>query len=145
MSLIISVRTGDGIVMASDSRVTVTTDRQHDVHFSDTTYKTFCFGNRVGVSTCGDAHIKGRAVASWMQTFENEVFDHNWSILNTVQNLATYFSGLKPSKSITFHVGGYEKIANSTSIPVTYRVVVGNDGSIAKSTQDVGPGARWMA
>lgn len=143
MSLIISVRVDDGIVMASDSRVTVTTNRQHEVHFSDTTYKTFCLGGRIGVSTCGDAHIKGRAVASWMQAFEEEVFDNNWSVLNTMQNIATFFSGLGVDSSITFHVGGYEKVADATMIPVTYHVVVRNDGSITKSMQDSGPGARW--
>ena len=143
MSLIISVRVDDGIVMASDSRVTITTNRQHEVHFSDTTYKTFCLGGCIGVSTCGDAHVQGRAVTSWMQVFEKEVFDHNWSVLKTMQNLATFFAGLRINSSITFHVGGYEKVADATMIPVTYHVIVRNDGSITKSRQDSGPGAMW--
>lgn len=143
MSLIVSVRTDDGIVMASDSRVTVTTNRQHEVHFSDTTYKTFCLGKKIGVSACGDAHIGGRAVASWIQTFEQEIFDSSWSVLAVLQNLATFFAGLKPDKSVVFHIGGYERIADATIIPVTYRVEIFNDGSIVKSSQDVGPGARW--
>ena len=61
MSLIVSIRTGEGVVMASDSRMTTTVMRSAgDVksqfvgaHFSDTTYKTFMLGGRIGVSKKG--------------------------------------------------------------------------------------------
>lgn len=57
MSLIVSIRTGEGVVMASDSRMTTTVMRSAgDVksqfvgaHFSDTTYKLSCLE---AVSVC---------------------------------------------------------------------------------------------
>ena len=78
MSLIISVRTNEGIVMASDSRMTLHTGSMGQVHFSDTLYKTFCIDKRIGISTCGDSLVQGKFVASWMQTFEAEIYDKKW-------------------------------------------------------------------
>lgn len=142
MSLIVTVRTDEGIVMASDSRVTVSTKDQHAVHFSDTTYKTFVVGGRIGVSTCGDAHIKGKSIASWIQIFEDERFSDKWGLLMTAQNIASFFAGLGPSGCVTFHIAGYEKIGD-TVIPVMYLVEVYDKDKTYISQPNTSPGARW--
>ena len=142
MSLIISVRTNEGIVMASDSRMTLHAGATGQVHFSDTLYKTFCIDKRIGISTCGDSLVHGKFVASWMQTFEAEIYDKKWSVLATAQNVATFFAGLNPEESLIFHVGGYEQVVDTIK-PVTYRVCVSCGRKIDISGRDEAPGARW--
>ena len=150
MSLIVSIRTGEGVVMASDSRMTTTVMRSAgDVksqfvgaHFSDTTYKTFMLGGRIGVSTCGDAFIKGRAVAGWMQEFESVYIDGSCTVLQCAQKLAGFFGGLRPSSELIFHIGGYQT-TDKVSNPVVYRLCVNANGSINLPPADTGCGARW--
>lgn len=149
MSLIVSIRTGEGIVMASDSRMTTTIVRPMGAtknfvgaHFSDTTYKTFMLDNRIGVSTCGDAFVKGRAVAGWMQVFEASHFDSKCNVLTCAQRLANFFGGIQPESEIIFHVCGYQE-AEGTLQPVTYRLSVRAGGAITLPPADTGYGARW--
>ena len=83
MSLIITIHTNEGILMASDSRTTfnkqdfsplpdgkgaIITDWQ-GIHYSDTTYKTFLAPNNVGISTCGAAAINGIPVTGYIEDF----------------------------------------------------------------------------
>ena len=146
MSLIISIRTYEGIVMASDSRATSSinvSNGRREIHFSDTSYKTFCLGARFGISTCGDAQVRGRSIAHWMRIFEKEQFNNNWSVLSLAQNLGTFFAGLKPAGGVVFHIAGYEVEAESTLVPATYRVYVLSNGAAEIDPQGRGPGALW--
>lgn len=146
MSLIISIRTYEGIVMASDSRATSSTNVSNgssEIHFSDTSYKTFCLGARFGISTCGDARVNGRAVSHWMKIFAKDQFNNSWSVLSLAQNIGTFFASLKPDGSVAFHIGGYEAVAESVLIPVTYRVDVLSNGAVNINPQSHGPGALW--
>lgn len=67
MSLVVTVYVQEGIVMAADSRLTLTShEEQGDktvvnlaVGQSDSNYKLFLAPHGVGISTCGDADIKG--------------------------------------------------------------------------------------
>jgi len=150
MSLIVSVRTSEGLVMASDSRMTTTVKKvdgsgHHDfvgAHFSDTTYKTFALNKRIGVSTCGDAFLKGRAIAGWMQTFETQYVNDDCSLLECSQRLASYFGGIKPEGELIFHIGGYE-LVNDVRQLQTYRLVIDSSGKANLEAADVGCGARW--
>ena len=59
MSLIVTVCTSEGLIMASDSRSTYSKTElrggksvvNFGVHYTDTTYKTFLCDNRIGIST----------------------------------------------------------------------------------------------
>lgn len=80
MSFIIAIHVGEGFVIASDSRTTVTsTETRPDgsqkvklgTHISDTTYKTFLTPSNVGISTCGDATLLNRPIAGYIEDFIN--------------------------------------------------------------------------
>ncbi len=67
MSFVITLNVREGIVMASDSRITLnsqeigtngTPSLNVAVGMSDSNYKTFLAYNKIGVSTCGQADIK---------------------------------------------------------------------------------------
>jgi len=71
MSLVITLYVREGIVMASDSRLTLNSISQSGpnqtvnvaVAQSDTNYKTFLTPNSVGISTYGAADIGGVPIA----------------------------------------------------------------------------------
>lgn len=51
MSLLVTVVTKDGIIMASDSRTTWT-HKDNTITYQDGTKKTFILNDKIGVSTC---------------------------------------------------------------------------------------------
>ena len=67
MSFIITMYVREGIVMASDSRLTLSTETAQkgkrvvnlSVGFTDTNYKTLLAPNHIGISTFGAADISG--------------------------------------------------------------------------------------
>ncbi len=81
MSLIIAIHVSDGLVMASDSRITYSTtsttsegniSTEVGVHITDTTPKTFVSPNRVGISYCGDSTIKNKPITGFVESFIEE-------------------------------------------------------------------------
>ena len=117
MSLIITVCTSEGIVMASDSRSTynrtemlgTTKTIKFGVHFTDTTYKTFLCDNRIGISTCGDGTICGKSIAGHIENYINNIYDKEDTVKSASQKLLKYFTELPEKSDITFHVAGYKK------------------------------------
>ena len=92
MSFIITLNVREGIVMASDSRLTLSTQRQvnqqtvHNISvgMSDSNYKTFLTNNKIGISTFGAAEIQGIPIAGYIESFiNNECAD-----TDTVENVA---------------------------------------------------------
>ena len=77
MSLIVSVYVNEGIVMASDSRLTLTIPNQiigpivaeNAIPFSDSTYKTFSCPNGSGISACGNASYNNKPIAGYIEQF----------------------------------------------------------------------------
>ena len=78
MSLIITLFTREGIVMASDSRITLNNELKNDdgksvqqlaVSQSDSNNKTFLAPNNIGISTCGQADIQGVPIAGFIDSF----------------------------------------------------------------------------
>ena len=76
MSFIITVHTNEGIIMASDSRSTYSltipkidggTERIVGAHTTDTTYKTYLFNSRIGISTCGAGDINGIPISGYIE------------------------------------------------------------------------------
>lgn len=130
MSLIITVCTSEGIVMASDSRSTYNkkekqgrnTTIKFGVHFTDTTYKTFLCDNRIGISTCGNGTIAGKSIASHIENYINNEYLQSDSVQETATKLLSYFSKLPHSEPVIFHVAGCEK-ADSKDVFRLYRIV----------------------
>lgn len=116
MSLIVTVATREGVVLASESRTTYSRTEQigsstvtrEGVHFSDTTMKTFLLKNNVGVSSCGDASVAGRSIAAQMSLFNEHVLAAGDSFDVTCGKLTEYFVKLNVKGSLNFHAVRYE-------------------------------------
>ena len=114
MSFIIALHIGEGLVMASDSRITYNTTSnnvdgsksiQLGVHFSNSTPKTFLTQSNVGISYCGDSTIKNKPITGYIERF---VEDHKDDGVDTIKDLLIpYFTGLESNLNTTFIVGGY--------------------------------------
>lgn len=117
MSLIVTVCTSEGLVLASDSRSTYTRTETRDgkvivkfgAHYTDTTYKTFLCDNRIGISTCGDGTICEKAIAGHIENYINNVYEKDDTVEIASQKLLKYFAELPEKSDITFHVAGYKK------------------------------------
>lgn len=116
MSFIITVYTNEGIVMASDSRSTTsvtqmlpngTVANSLGVQVTDTTYKTFAFDDRIGISTCGAATIDNKPITGYIEKFLLENKNKGLSVHDTSEVLLNHFSILSPADDIHFFVAGY--------------------------------------
>ncbi|MBI3941571.1 MAG: hypothetical protein HY326_01040 [Chloroflexi bacterium] len=116
MSFVITLYVREGIVMASDSRMTLQATEpkgdQQIVHLavgmSDYNYKTFLGPNHVGISTYGTADIGGVPIAGYMESFINENLAKRNHQVNEIPNkLLTYFRQLATQSDTHFHVAGY--------------------------------------
>jgi len=118
MSFIITVYVREGIVMASDSRLTLNTETQDGnnrkqniaVGMSDSNYKTFLAPNNVGISTCGAADIKGVPIAGFIESFINEQLQTTAIPINLIPDkILAFFKQFTPPPEAQFHVAGYLK------------------------------------
>jgi hypothetical protein len=115
VSFIITLYVREGIVMASDSRMTLNTTHnqgpnqivQMAVGQSDTNYKTFRALDRFGISTYGAADIKGVPIAGFIQTFIREV-DEGSEVDEVPPLLLEHFKALPSPPATWFHVAGYK-------------------------------------
>ena len=130
MSLIVTVCTSEGLIMASDSRSTYTKTELRDekvivkfgAHYTDTTYKTFLCDDRIGISTCGDGTICGKSIAGHIENYINNVYEKDDSVETASQKLLKYFVELPEKSDITFHVAGYKK-ENDKDVAEVYSVL----------------------
>lgn len=154
MSLIITIHTNEGIIMASDSRTTfnkrdfsplpdgkgaIITNNQ-GVHYSDTTNKTFLTKNNIGISTCGAAAINGKPVAGYIEEFMNAKASGNENVSNVARLLLEEFMGFSPIPDIIFHVSGYE-LVDELLRQKFYRVFVADNKVIEIDVES--QGAAW--
>ena len=125
MSFIITVHTNEGIVMASDSRITYTTTRKLPdgtqeksigVQITDTTYKTFQCNSRIGMSTCGAASLNGTPIAGYIEEFIAKNISENDDVDKISQELVTYFSQFSPVPCADFIIAGYDLSDNKQHI-----------------------------
>jgi hypothetical protein len=102
--------------MAADSRLTLTYPRNIEgqkphtvsVTTSDSARKLFLTPNHIGISTFGDAAIKGTPVAGVIESFIAEnLRDQNLPPKETAEALLSYLTGMGVSQVTNFHVAGY--------------------------------------
>lgn len=115
MSLIISVYTSEGIVMASDSRTTqsfVVKGETKSYPLSDSANKTFLSKWNYGISTCGAASINGLPLSGHIQSFLNTYkYDKQSTTVEKFSDeLCDYFMTLDLQKNLIFHVCGYDLV-----------------------------------
>ena len=113
MSLIITVYTVEGIVMASDSRITLSSTTKNGTdttvtvgsHLTDTTFKTFLTQSNIGISYCGNSSIQGKPIAGYVEAF---IQQNNAEDVNSIKDkIIPYFIGIEPTLNTTFIVAGY--------------------------------------
>jgi hypothetical protein len=137
MSFVITVVTQEGIVMASDSRLTINNVRKVDgkdvfdsaVSQSDTSYKTFLTSGGIGISTFGAASVKGVPLSGYIDEFISEKTTATTPIEELPTLLTTYMKSLPELLDTGFHIAGYRKIEDKKT-PFVSRVYSKNEKAI---------------
>ena len=129
MSLIVSLKVSDGIVMAADSRVSMQVRKEDDLrgvmgicHYSDTFHKLFVAKNGVGISFCGEMAIEKGNLSYLLEAFLEEKVSADLTVKETAEALLCYMKSLPKIPASIFHVCGYDE-----DIPVFYRVLPKKD------------------
>lgn len=121
MSFIITAYVREGIVMASDSRLTLNATQppqgagapivQLSVGQSDSTNKTFLALDRIGISTYGAADINGVPISGYIESFINERLSAgSYDVDQVPAELVKYFTALPTTPASIFHVAGYKVV-----------------------------------
>jgi hypothetical protein len=137
MSLVIVTYVPDGIVMASDSRQSITIEAKSpdgtelpkiETINSDSVYKSFLLsredkgGNKyfeVGISSFGQDLLGGVSIASHIKHFaEQDLVDAD-DVASIPKKLVSFFKSRFPTADTGFHVAGYKK-DGKRSIPYVY-------------------------
>lgn len=134
MSLIITIHTREGIVMASDSRLTLNAEQNTPegkkvllaAGMSDSNYKTFLAQDRIGVSTFGQAEIKGVPIGGYIESFIREHLKEKHTVTDFAKDLNSYFKAINPTPKCGFHIAGYEENKQGLK-QVVYRISPGKD------------------
>lgn len=134
MSLIVAIYTHEGIVLASDSRMTYTTTEsktdgsqvvREGTHFTDTVYKTFLSDQGVGISSCGDADINGVPISLYIEQFLRE---HKDAGVETIKDeIIGYFKSLSQNIATEFFVAGYLTETGGKLTQRLYRITTANE------------------
>ena len=154
MSLIIAVYVPEGIVMASDSRQSVTIggkrpggeDFKVETVNSDAVVKTFLLEEqRVGIANFGQDLLDGVPMASYIKRFiEGELVAAD-DVTTIPKKLVQYFRKLFPQADAGFHVAGYKK-EEKMSVPYVYYCHAGKntvERRNAKPDRSLLYGATW--
>lgn len=129
MTLVVTVHVREGIVMASDSRLTLTFDRNvsgakpnsFSVTSSDSARKLFLTPNRIGISTFGVADVNGTPIAGVIESFIIEkLAKTDLPPLETAKALLAYFKSIGVSQQTNFHVAGYRVTDQAITPEVIY-------------------------
>ena len=149
MSFIITLYVREGIVMASDSRLTLNTTRQQEdqqivqvaVGQSDSNYKTFLALNRIGISTYGAADIQGVPIAGYIESFISEQLSEGDEVDSVPQKLLDYFNKFPGPPNTQFHVAGYKTENNQQEQHVWHVAVL--PGTVERKNPPGQQGATW--
>jgi len=118
MSFIITLHTREGIVMASDSRLSISNTRVENgktiidqaISQSDNNYKTFLTPDKIGISMFGAATVEGGIpISGFIETFITEQLATGQSNIDEVPyKLAEFFKAMPKIPDTGFHVAGYK-------------------------------------
>jgi hypothetical protein len=134
MSFVISITTREGIVMAADSRLTLTFPDPNapqppipspstttaskpsmiSVPQSDAQQKIFIARKRIGISTFGDAGIGPVPISGFIESFILTVTEQA-SPEEVAESLLAFFRNINPNLGTFFHVAGYGTKNNEPS------------------------------
>ncbi|MBG9839044.1 MULTISPECIES: hypothetical protein [Bacillus cereus group] len=138
MSISICVYSRDGIVLASDSRLTLTnTQVKNGVMYSDNTTKTF-LAKQIGISFTGISDIDSVHISKFINIFISENINDETCVSVVPKLLKDYFNKLKANLTTTFFVAGYHK---KTKEQLVYSVELARNIIVPISTKE--PDAAW--
>lgn len=156
MSFVITVYVPTGIVMASDSRQSITIERKDpngkqlppiETVSSDFVYKTFLLDKQsVGIHVWGETLLGKVTTESHMKRFSEESLADIDDVLSIPRKLIDFFRKDYPKADTAFHIAGYKTLERKTT-PYVYRCHVGKNeiertNQHPKSKQTV-YGASW--
>jgi len=147
MSFTVTVYVPEAIVMASDSRQTLTLKGKVETVNSDFTYKTFLLlEQEVGVSTFGQAAMGNVSVQSQVERFAEEVVEDKDDVEAVARKLVKHLHGKHPKADTGFYVAGYKR-EGKASVPHVYHCHVSKNQvqrrNVSPQTGDVTYGATW--
>ncbi|MCD6427112.1 MAG: hypothetical protein J7L03_03290 [Caldisericaceae bacterium] len=129
MSFVITVYVPSGIVMASDSRQSITIQRKDNTGreyppiqtvSSDYVYKTHLLsGLNVGISTFGESLLGKVPMDFHLKEFEEENLSERDDVESVANKLLNFFKRKFPNADTSFHISGYRK-NGKVSIPFVY-------------------------
>ncbi len=148
MSLIVTIRVNEGIVMAGDSRATFNVQKVENnqtirgvgVHYTDSSNKVFLSPNGAGISYCGEAACEGKPLSGYLEKFLLSEVQEDTLVSDVGPLLLTYFRRFQPIPKVAFHVAGVLK-ENDTYVGKVWRVFPAED-RIENIINDK-PGACW--
>ena len=136
MSLVITVYVPEAIVMASDSRQSLTITGQTpdgkklppvETIASDFTYKVFLLKKqRTGISIYGNALLGKVQMESHIKRLEEEKLNDGDTVDRVVDKLISYFKEKFPEADTAFHIAGFKK-EKGISIPHVYACHIGRN------------------
>lgn len=133
MSLIITTYIREGIVLSSDSRLSISHKVLgiKNITQSNAVRKTFVTSNSVGISSCGAADINGVPIAGFIDSFiSEEIADNDYTVEEVTDLLMEYFRKIDNNLLTFFHVAGYDNnmVGNKTvKSQKLYRIHVKNN------------------
>lgn len=149
MSLTVVVWTPTGLVMAADSRTSITYNRE-DKHghksssmdiLTDHTYKLVLLDKcRVGISTYGVSHPGGLPVDAHLRVFEEECLTAEDCAPEVAEKLRACFQEKFPKLGLCFFVAGYRE-EDRVNIPYVYNINV--EKNTIKRVNVRPDGQRW--
>ncbi len=154
MSFVVAVYVPEGIVMASDSRQSVTVEgkapdgRSFKVETvnSDTITKTFLLEkHQTGISNFGQDLLGGVPIASRIKAFMEEDLTPDDNVGTIPDKLLSYFRSSFPDADVGFHIAGYKK-EGKLSTPHLYSCHVARNAVERRNTKPDGAlsyGAAW--
>jgi hypothetical protein len=150
MSFIITLYVREGIVLASDSRLTLNAERrekdkkivQFSVGQSDTNYKTFLTSNYIGISTYGAAAVQNVPIGGYIESFINEhLAKSDYTVDRVPQEILSYFRNLAKPPDTGFIIAGYKTTKNVAEQHI-WEVIVKKEKVTRLNKPDI-QGASW--
>ena len=154
MSLVIAVYVPEGIIMASDSRQSITIegkspegkDFRVETVNSDAVIKTFLLEvQRVGISCFGQDVLGGQTIASHIKIFIEAELAAADDIESVPHKLVVYIRNFFPDADTGFHIAGYKR-EGKISVPYVYYCHIAKNEVIRRNVRPDGSisyGAAW--
>lgn len=119
MTFIITLYVREGIVMASDSRLTFHSKQQEEdsqiiqlaVGLTDSHQKLFLGAGNIGIATFGAAEVEGVPIAGYIESFMDEYLAQgDYSVEEVPPTILEYFRALPGPPNAGFIVAGYQTV-----------------------------------